>query len=82
VLLVNTLFYSIARFDLEILDDKGNVVPIEDLPEGISITSLVEVEPIITQEQLKKMCFGYMKEGQKDWTCLGDTIVEKTQRKK
>lgn len=71
-----------ARFDMEILDDKGKVVPIEDLPEGISITSLVEIDPIITEEQLKKMCLGYMKDGQKDWKCLGDTKVEKTNKKK
>jgi len=67
---------------MEILDDEGNVVPIENLPEGIQITSLVEVDPMITEAQLKKMCMGYMKEGGSEWKCLGETKSEKTNKKK
>jgi hypothetical protein len=79
---IELLNNQLARFDLEILNEDGEVVPIEDLPEGIEITSLVEVDPIITEEQLRQMCFGYMKKEEKDWTCLNNSRVENTNQKK
>jgi len=67
---------------MKVRNKRGEIVPIQDLPQGIILTSIVQVDEGVSKSELDNSCFGYSSENEDGWRCLNDSKLERTKKKK
>jgi len=65
---------------MEVRDTQGDVVPIQDLPKGLILTSMVQIRDI-PESSLDDICFAYSTAQDDDWSCLNNSKLEETMKK-